>query len=169
MNANPLLLTLKIDDASQKYFDQLRKQYFPPERNFLDAHLMLFHQLPANEKRIVDDVLNVALSSSIFEMQVSAVVSIGRGVAYKIESSELQEINKSLQLSWQQWLIPQDKHRLWPHITIQNKVEPAVANDTLREVSVNFKPIQVVAKGLMLWEYRGGPWKFVREWMFSAK
>jgi 2'-5' RNA ligase len=165
MDANPLLLTLKIDDATQQYFDSLRKQHFPPERNFLDAHLMLFHQLPAHEQQIVDEIKRIASSTLAFDMLVTGPATIGRGVAYKIES---QAMHKLMQQRWQEWLIPQDTHKVWPHITIQNKVEPTLAQETLKQVSIDFKPILITAQGLMLWEYQGGPWKFVDEWLFSA-
>ncbi|RFZ94411.1 2'-5' RNA ligase family protein [Mucilaginibacter conchicola] len=168
MDANPLLITLKIDDVSQQYFNALRKQYFPPERNFLDAHLMLFHQLPADEQKIDSDIADIVSSIKVFNMQVSGPATIGRGVAYKIESAELRIMHKQMQQLWQQWLIPQDQHKLWPHITIQNKVEPAVAQETLKKVSTGFQPFLVTAQGLMLWEYQGGPWKFMGEWRFPA-
>jgi len=46
MQKQPLILTLKLDEESQAFFDKQRALYFPPERNFLKAHLTLFHQLP---------------------------------------------------------------------------------------------------------------------------
>ncbi|MBL4677624.1 MAG: 2'-5' RNA ligase family protein [Mucilaginibacter sp.] len=169
MSVNPLLLTLKINTVSQQYFDTLRKQYFPPERNFLDAHLMLFHQLPGNEPQIIGDIAGIASSSNGFNMHVSSPVVIGRGVAYKIESMELQAMHKQMQKLWQQWLIPQDNHKIWPHVTIQNKVEPETAKQTLAQVSASFRAFDISATGLQLWEYQGGPWRFVSEWGFAGK
>ncbi|HEK18943.1 MULTISPECIES: 2'-5' RNA ligase family protein [unclassified Mucilaginibacter] len=168
MQADPLLLTLKIDQKTQEYFDALRKQYFPADRNWLDAHVMLFHQLPAGEQKILSDIAEMADTTTVFEMDVAGPKHIGRGVAYKVESPQLLMMHKRMQTLWQQWLIPQDKHSLWPHITIQNKVDPVVAQATLVKVSERFEPFKAVAQGLMLWEYKGGPWNFVDEWLFKA-
>ena len=47
--AAPLIVTLKLDDAAQTYFNALRRQHFPPAINYLGAHLTLFHHLPGAE------------------------------------------------------------------------------------------------------------------------
>ena len=39
------ILTADLDDASFDLLDVLRRAHFPPERNFLSAHLTLFHRL----------------------------------------------------------------------------------------------------------------------------
>jgi 2'-5' RNA ligase len=157
--ANPLLLTLTLNSQAQSFFNELRRQHFPAERNFLDAHLMLFHNLPADQNQILADINAIALQTNPFTLQVSAVASIGRGVAYKTESQQLQTIHLKLQKQWQQWLIPQDKNKLWPHITIQNKVKPETAKDLLAQLNVDFEPFDITAIGFDVWEYLGGPWK----------
>ncbi len=153
---------------AQLFFDVLRKQHFPAERNFLDAHLMLFHQLPPNGKGIVEDIKAIVKEYQNMPLQVSGISSIGNGVAYKIESDLLQQLHKHLQTKWQQWLIPQDKNKLWPHITIQNKVSPEKAKQLLQELSDKFKPFEIQATGLSLWEYQGGPWKFIETFNFKG-
>lgn len=167
-NLNPMLLTLSIDEKSLQFFNALRNQYFPPERNFLDAHLMLFHQLPPNESAILSEIEAIVIEHNLFVLKVSGISSIGNGVAYKVESDFLQQIHKRLQLLWQQWLIPQDKNKLWPHITIQNKVDPSVAKQLLQELLVDFIPFDIQATGLSLWEYQGGPWKHIEDYLFSG-
>ena len=49
----PLILTLVLDAASQAFFDRLRRQHFPPERNVLDAHLTLFHALDGEQEQAI--------------------------------------------------------------------------------------------------------------------
>ena len=46
----PLILTLKLDQASFTRLDALRQAHFPPERNWLSAHLTLFHHLPGDQR-----------------------------------------------------------------------------------------------------------------------
>jgi len=156
---NPFLLTLTLDSQAQSFFNELRRQHFPAERNFLDAHLMLFHNLPANESQVLTDIEEIATQTQSFTLLVSAIASIGNGVAYKTESPQLQAIHLKLQKQWQQWLIPQDKNKLWPHITIQNKVNPEMAKDLLAQLNIGFKPFDITAIGFDVWEYLGGPWK----------
>lgn len=164
---NPLILTLKLDDEAQAYFNQLRARYFPPERNFLDAHLTLFHHLPAEEPGVYNVIEKLAASHQSLLIEVTKIVSIGNGVAFKCESAELQKLHSYLQGQWQQWLISQDRQKLWPHITIQNKVSADKAANTLKELSSRFTPFVMQGSGLSLWRYLGGPWEHVDDYSFQ--
>ncbi len=145
------ILTLAMDQEAQHYFDELRQLYFPRQRNFLKAHLTLFHNLPAIQP----------LSFTPFDMQATHVVSIGNGVAIKIESPELQQLHARLQQQFKEHLIPQDRQKLWPHITIQNKVSADVVQQTMVTVAAGFKPFKFRVTGLHWWIYENGPWQFV--------
>ena len=164
---NPLLLTLTLNPEAQLFFNALRRQHFPPERNFLDAHLMLFHNLPAGHDNILADIEAAAAKRPLMPLQVTDVVSVGKGVAYKIASEPLAELHKYLQHQWKQWTIPQDRQRLWPHITIQNKVTPEEAKALVAKLSESFEPFEICGTGLGLWEYLGGPWRFIRDFPFG--
>ena len=168
MDSQILILTLLIDTETQVFFNNLRKQYFPAERNYLDAHLTLFHNLPGSEQAIIESINTVCNNYNVFDMQVSKIVSIGNGVAYKIESPELKQLHKYLQQQFTQWLIPQDKQTLWPHITIQNKTDALIANQLINELNSGFIPFKVNALGFSLWEYKGGPWEFISEFRFKC-
>ncbi|HUC82076.1 MAG TPA: 2'-5' RNA ligase family protein [Flavisolibacter sp.] len=164
----PLILTLRLSEEAFTFFNTLRQTYFPPERNFLSAHLTLFHHLPAGESRIVEDLAELAQQQQQIRLQTVAVVSIGKGVAYKIESAHLVRLHKELQIKWQQWLTPQDKQKLWPHITVQNKVSPAVAQQTLSVLMNSFQPFEAIGTGFDLWRYDGGPWSFLQYFPFKT-
>ena len=166
-DSGPLILTLKLDDAAQLLFNAERNLYFPAERNFLNAHLTLFHQLPAKEHSVLSDIEKVAADTPRLILQVASIVSIGNGTAYKIASSELLTLHRSLQQLWMQWIIPQDKQKLWPHITIQNKVSAEKAKDLQETLKVKFKPFEIYGTGFSLWEYRGGPWRFIKDYNFK--
>lgn len=163
---NPLILTLAIDDETHLYFNQLRKKHFPAERNFLDAHLSLFHQLPAGDPSIETVLEETAAQQPFFQLDIATVVSIGNGVAFKVQSDTLAQLHRTLQAAWKEHLIPQDQHKLYPHITIQNKVRPAEAKALLSELSADFQPFKAAAIGFDLWEYLGGPWRFIRRFEF---
>lgn len=164
----PLILTLTLDAHSQQYFNALRQEHFSPERNYLDAHLTLFHHLPAGETQIIQSITNLVSQHAPMKLQVTGVKSIGNGVAFAMECAALQTMHKELQQQWEMWLIPQDRQKLWPHITIQNKVHPDKAKELKQQLEQAFTPFEVTGTGLSLFEYHGGPWKFVREFEFAG-
>ena len=84
---------------------------------------------------------------------------LGRGVAFGLESAPLLHLRDGLRKRWTERLTPQDRQKWRPHVTIQNKVEPAVAKALYARLSAAFEPYAVTATGLALWIYRGGPWE----------
>jgi hypothetical protein len=162
----PLILTLLLNEEAETFFNILRQQHFPPERNYLKAHLTLFHHLP-QEPKIHDDIKTICANQKPIVLQVVDVMPIGRGVAYKLESEMLQQVHKRLQQQWQSWLIPQDRQKLWPHITVQNKVAPQTARALLLQLQASFTPFEVHGLGFRLWTYLGGPWEMVDTFLFS--
>lgn len=163
----PLIVTLLLDDADQERFDRLRAEHFPPERNFLKAHVTLFHALPGEHLDAVRADLAAAVDRPAFDVAVTGVRSLGRGVAYVLESGTLAELRAGLASAWSPWLTPQDRQRYSPHVTVQNKVEPAVARALRDRLLAGFVPHDVRARGLGLWRYLGGPWEPVGEHAFG--
>jgi 2'-5' RNA ligase len=164
----PLILTLTLDADSQHFFNTLRQQHFPPERNYLDAHLTLFHHLPANEHQMIEDITLASQNYTAMQLHVNEIKSIGNGVAYKIECDRLLQLHQYLQQQWAKWLIPQDRQKLWPHITIQNKVEANQAKTLKEELEQSFEPFTATGIGLSLYEYLGGPWNFIQKFDFTG-
>jgi 2'-5' RNA ligase len=162
----PLVVTLLLDDEAQERFDRLRAEHFPPERNFLAAHVTLFHALPGERLDAVRSDLVTAVEHEAFDVAVTGLRFLGRGVAFTLESAELWALRAELAASWQPWLIPQDRQRHAPHVTVQNKVEPAVARALHDQLLAGFVPYRVRARGLGLWRYLGGPWEPLAELPF---
>ncbi|MDQ3384396.1 MAG: 2'-5' RNA ligase family protein [Actinomycetota bacterium] len=157
--AAPLILTVALDGGSSTTFDALRRAHFPPERNHLSAHVTLFHALPGeDEAGIVEDVRAAALRPG-FPIEVSGVRSLGRGVAYVLHSPPLEELRSELAGRWADRLSTQDRGRFRPHVTVQNKVDPAAARALLGELERTFEAWTCTAEGLSLSWYRGGPWE----------
>ena len=163
----PLIVTIMLDEHSFLYFNSLRQQYFPTAINYIDAHLTLFHHLPPNESVITDDLQKLRNAYAPFSLQITEVKSIGKGVAYKLESPELLRLHKAMQSKWKEWLTAQDSQKLWPHITVQNKVSPAQAKETLQTLQASFQPFTATALGFQLWSYKGGPWEFIESFFFQ--
>ncbi len=163
----PLILTIQLDEQAQLFFNQKRKQYFPPERNFIEAHLTLFHHLPDDETKIISDINTICHQQKGIELLVTQPVSIGKGVAYKIESKALTSLHKTLQKQWIDFLTTQDRQGLWAHITVQNKVSSQQAKQTLQNIQHEFIPFTACAVGLLLWKYVNGPWEEYRQFTFQ--
>ena len=172
---DPLIVTLLVDDDAQERFDRLRAAHFPArplpgssrgrarapgEQLFrLAAHVTLFHALPGERLAEVRGALASAAARGPFRVAVTGVRMLGRGVALELEARELTTLRASLAAVFRPWLTHQDRQWSRPHVTVQNKVEPAVARALHAELAAAFQPESVTAVGLGLWHYRGGPWE----------
>lgn len=153
----PLVVTLAIEDSAQQRFDEERRRLFPPGRTQVGAHVTLFHAVPGElEERVRADL--VAAAGPPFPVGVAGVLPLGRGAAYALASPELTRRHRELQQLWWNHLTRQDQQGFRPHITVQNKVEPAEARATVAVLRRGFRPFEVRADGFVLWRYDGGPW-----------
>lgn len=168
LSPSPLILTLHLDKASFHFFDHLRQRYFPPERNFLKAHLTLFHHLPHTAEIIAQLAACAKETTGPLQLHVTGLMKLGGGVAYRIESTELTQLHRKLQQLWQPLLTAQDRQPLRPHVTVQNKVPPAEALKLYDELVADFKPFAVFGQGLCLWEYQNGPWQWLATYDFEV-
>ena len=99
--------------------------------------------------------------------KASGLMSLGRGVAYRIDAPELVAIRTRLADAFTGMLTPQDAGGWRPHVTIQNKVAPPVAKVLLASLSQGFVAREVEIAGLGAWWYRGGPWEALSRHMFA--
>jgi hypothetical protein len=155
----PLILTARITEGDKASFDLLRKAHFPPDRNFLDAHLTMFHRLPGEyTQRIVEHLREVTEAGSSTKAEVSGIRHLGAGVAFTIDSPALQDVRARLKEVFLPWLGPQDMQKWQPHITIQNKVSKDRADRLYQELRATFQPYTIEITGVDLWKYLDGPW-----------
>ena len=91
-------------------------------------------------------------------LRVGAPRLLGRGVAFDIESAGLMEVRRELARRWQDVLSAQDRQGFRPHVTVQNKVDPAEARRLRDELAACTAPWDGVGEALQLWRYLGGPW-----------
>ena len=164
----PLILTLALDDEAQARFDALRRAHFPPERNHLAAHVTLFHALPGEAEAAAREDLQRAAERPPFQVRVNRVRSLGRGVAFDLDSAELTALRGRLAAGWEHQLTPQDRAWHRAHVTVQNKVAPESARALLAELAAGFVPYEVQASGLALWRYLGGPWEPLGRFAFRG-
>ena len=165
---SPLILTVKLDADSFDFFNDLRKRYFPPERNFLAAHVTLFHHLPGEEIAAVsDDLTRICAEYEAFELRFPTLRFLGKGTATEIESAKLIRLRSTLAAGWEKHLTNQDRQKFKPHITIQNKVAPDEARKLYEELRADWQTRTGNVVGLQLWHYLGGPWKLAKEFAFG--
>lgn len=165
----PLILTLRLDQHTFDYFNQLRQQYFPPERNVLSAHITLFHKLPGEQKQSIQHVLHTYCDrTSVLKLTMPTVRSLGSGVAINVDCPELVQLRQQLAKTWSEWLSRQDQQGYRPHITIQNKTTPAAAQHLYEQLTQNWQPQDGQGEGLLLWRYQQGPWELVDEFKFGS-
>jgi hypothetical protein len=165
---DPLIVTLELDGLSFSLLDGLRQRYFPPERNFVPAHVTLFHQLPAHEEPAISRTLeDCCRAQASFYLLASGLRKLGNGVAFELSSPTLTDIRNMLAIRWRPWLQPQDLQRYRPHVTIQNKVSAANAHALHDRLADTFVPIPIEARGILLWSYQGGPWDLRSRFSFA--
>jgi 2'-5' RNA ligase len=165
----PLIVTAALDEAAFAWFDDLRRAHFPAGRNLVPAHLTLFHALPGDHEAAAGEILKAACRSAApMALQVRGPWSLGRGVAYRIAAPELEALRADLAERMSAWLARQDRAPWRPHVTIQNKAEPAEARALLNDLQHAFEPFDAVAEGLLVWRYLGGPWEPVARLPFAA-
>ena len=165
----PFIVTLKLDDASHAWLDALRQAHFPPERNFLQAHLTLFHKLPGEEAEAVDaDLAAAAGARPPLPLTFDAPMFLGFGVAIHVESAPLAALQAELARRWRPWLNAQDRQGFRPHVTVQNKVPAEAARALQAELEAGWTPRTGTGVGLSLWRYLGGPWAHVADHLFAG-
>lgn len=163
--SNILVVTLQMEQVYQVHFNTLRELYFPSHANYLDAHITLFHHLPAGEPAITAALKEAAERAPLI-LNVSGIVNFGKGIAYRLVSNELQTLHQQLQLKFDPWLIKQDRQPLRPHITVQNKVTAYKAQQLHQTLLQDFVPFGFQAIGLQTWRYLHGPWKAMETFSF---
>lgn len=166
---SPLIVTAALDEGAFAWFEDLRQSHFPRHRNKVPAHLTLFHALPGEHERAVAQTLKAACQRRrAVRLDVRGPWSLGRGVAYRLASPDLERLRNELAVAFSPWLTRQDQAPFRPHITIQNKAEPDEARQLLEHLQMEFEPFPISAEGLLLWRYLGGPWALVDRFEFSA-
>ena len=165
----PLILTAELPPDLHRWATELRATHFPPESNYLEAHVTLFHALPAQ----IEDEARALLARLAGEFApppalLEGVTSLGRGTALGLSSPAMLELRARIADHFRGMLTAQDGHPPRLHVTIQNKVSPAEAKALQAELSGMVRPRDFAFPGMALFRYRGGPWEVVRRFAFRG-
>lgn len=154
--------------ADFAWADGLRRAHFPPERNFVPAHISLFHHLPPSVLPELGSRIRRLCAGRPPSARLSRVLLLGRAVAFGVESEDLLAMRDELAEAFAGLLTPQDQARPRLHITVQNKVEVAAARALAERLGVAFGPRTLQISGLAAWHYRGGPWELAMKASFRG-
>ena len=169
-DAAPLILTAKLPPDLHAFATRLREEHFPPERNYLEAHVSLFHALPpSSEAEVRRALATLTAEHAPAPARLESIMSLGRGTALKLSSEAMLAIWRELSDRFQGLLTPQDQHKPRLHVTIQNKVEPKAAKALQAQLAGSIEPRDFRFPALSLHRYRGGPWEHVRDWPFRGR
>ena len=166
--AGALIVTAEIGPRDSGWLDQLRRFNYPAERNYLPAHLTIFHALPPSAEAEARSTLSRMASRPPPRASIEGLMDLGGGVAFRIVSTELDAIRAELAGEFHGLLSAQDLG--WrPHVTIQNKVPPNEARALLGNLEREFRPRPLGIAGLGLHRYLGGPWERIETYRFRGR
>jgi hypothetical protein len=168
MNA-PIIITADMGKGDQAWANGLRRVHYPAERNFVDAHITLFHHLPPGHAPEIKSRLAALVKGyPAPSAYLSDVMLLGKAVAFRVDSPELLAMRDELANSFRGLLIPQDQATPKLHITIQNKVESSVAKALHVQLLETFRVRPIAISGLSAFYYRNGPWEHIGRWAFRG-
>jgi hypothetical protein len=165
----PLILTALLEPPAQARFEALRRALYPATLNQVPAHVSLFHHLPGSElaavKRRLQAVCGPLPPPAV---EIVGLKSLGRGVAFRLRSDELDDVRAELAAGWSTLLIPQDRAGFQAHVTVQNKVASAEARATHQALAAGFMPFATRAVAVAIWRYCDGPWQALGQVAFRG-
>jgi len=152
---HPLILTLKLDKATQTFLTDLRTKHFPKNRNYLAAHVTLFHAIPAHRYAALDAHLHALVQKTnswdVFVGEPKKMSNKGVMVTVRdrphgtIESihDDIQHFLKTSAKKDEDKLTDQDSRRMGKaHATIMNKAEEDEVERCLQEVEKEFEGLK---------------------------
>lgn len=154
--AGPLILTLTLDKTTRQFLTGLRSKYFPPHRNFLSAHVTLFHAISPHRIQELDGYLNdICKEQKGWEVFIGEPKKMGKGgVMVSVRerpSGTIEAIREDLVSNLkrnttrdQDKLTEQDQRRMGkPHVTVLNKAESEEqVMKCLKEVEEEFEKLK---------------------------
>ncbi|MCM0001318.1 MAG: 2'-5' RNA ligase family protein [Erythrobacter sp.] len=163
----PFILTAVLPRDLQAFAQGLRRAHYPPDKNYLHAHVTLFHAFaPSLLEELRDYLPRLAAEFAAPEGAVKGVMDLGKGTAIALEAPQLLALRGCIAEHFRGSLTAQDLHEPRPHITVQNKVTKEEARALQATLPQLLAPW--IAKGrfafpaLALHRYCGGPWEEIK-------
>ena len=165
----PFIVTAELPGDILSWADGLRRAHFPPERNWLAAHVTLFHAFAPSLREDLHGVLRrFGAEYAAPEAEITGLMNLGRGTALAIRSPGMVAIREAIADHFHGALTAQDSHAIRLHITIQNKVTPEAARALQAELAPTLQPRRFRFTGLGLHLYRNPTWEHVHSFAFRG-
>lgn len=166
----PFIVTAELPPDLLAWADGLRRMHYPPERNWLRAHVTLFHAFAPSLREELRGVLaRTAAQCAPPAARLEGVMPLGKGTALAISSPGMLAIRERIAEHFHGALTAQDQHDPRLHITIQNKVSEQAARALQSELAATLRPRDFTFRGLGLYLYRGPHWDALGNWAFRGK
>jgi len=169
------VLTFLTDERLHRTMTELRKEYFPPKLNKLDAHLTLFHALPGSklEETIIPHLEQTAASTAPFHIMAATPFKLTKGIAVGLPKSaggdDTRSFHAQLRRDWQDVLSEQDAGGFAAHYTVMNKVDDrSTVKRAFEQVEDSFRACSGTVEGVTLWRYDRGNWEWFRDFKFEG-
>jgi len=166
----PFIVTAELPPDILSWADGLRRAHFPPERNWLEAHVTLFHAFAPSLREELRTVLRShAAAHPPQEATVTGLMNLGRGTALAIRSPGMVAIREAIADHFHGALTAQDQHAVRLHITVQNKVTTEAARALQAELAATLTERRFRFTGLGLHLYRNPHWERVGTFAFRGQ
>lgn len=166
----PFIVTAELPEDVFSWSNGLRSTHFPPERNWLKAHVTLFHSFaPSLRDELPRFLARIAAEFAAPPARIDGLMDLGQGTALEVRSPGMLAIREVIADHFWQMLTRQDQGGKKLHITIQNKVARDQALALQGELAPRLKPREFAFTGLGLHLYRNPHWDAVGTWKFRGK
>ena len=170
MASQPFIVTAELPPDLFKWADALRRTHFPPERNWLQAHVTLFHSFAPSLRRELPALLaRIAAEYAPPSARIDGLMDLGQGTALAIVSPAMLAIREVIADHFHGALTAQDQHAPRLHITIQNKVPREAARALQAELVGLLESRRFKFTGLGLHLYCNPHWQLQGTWRFRGK
>lgn len=168
--AAPFIVTAELPEDIFAWSNGLRAEHFPPERNWLKAHVTLFHSFaPSLREELPRFLRRMAGEFAPPAARVDGLMDLGGGTALAIRSPAMLAVREMIADHFWDMLTRQDQGGKKLHITIQNKVDRATALALQQQLGPQLRQRHFSFTGLGLHLYRNPHWDAVGVWKFRGK
>lgn len=166
----PFIVTAELPADIFSWANGLRAAHFPRERNWLKAHVTLFHSFaPSLREELPRFLARMAAEFAPPQAEVTGLMDLGGGTAIALNSPDLLAVRGRVADHFWDMLTRQDQGGKRLHITVQNKVDRATAQALQIALAPQIALRRFRFTGLGLHAYIGPHWEPISTWSFHGK
>jgi hypothetical protein len=166
----PFIVTAALPADIHGWAEGLRRKHYPPERNYLHAHVTLFHAFaPSLLDELTTYLPRIAGEFAAPHAEITGLMDLGTGTAIALASPQLLALRGIIAEHFRGSLTAQDLHEPRPHITIQNKVTKREARALQAALAPTIMHRRFAFPALELYHYKGGPWELIKRSGFRGR